>query len=108
MSTFLDANGFQEDDNSQVLQSSAAATGNGNSMIIRGQEAVLINVAGITTATIVIKAQDSTGAWNALNVINALNGVQASSITANGQYSVVFVGMLNLRARYLDAISIIV
>lgn len=98
MAQFIDPNNFAAYDNIQILQAAATATGAGNTMKIRGMQGALINVSGITTATITVTATDVNANTSNLTVTNIATGAQSATITANGIYSVEFVGMVSLIA----------
>ena len=100
MTDFLNPiTGGTEADITQVLQLGAVALGNGSNMFVRGQQSALLNVSGITTATIIIEGTSDNINWAVISVSNVATGVSANSITANGLFSLNFLGLLNIRAR---------
>ena len=100
MTDFLNPiTGGTEADITQVFQLGAVALGNGSNMFVRGQQSALLNVSGITTATIIIEGTSDNINWAVISVSNVATGVSANSITANGLFSLNFLGLLNIRAR---------
>ena len=97
MTDFLNPiTGGTEADITQVLQLGAVALGNGSNMFVRGQQSALLNVSGITTATIIIEGTSDNINWAVISVSNVATGVSANSITANGLFSLNFLGFFNL------------
>jgi hypothetical protein len=84
---------------STTMQNAAVAIGNGTSMDISGMESLVLYVSGITSATITVEGEFSSGNWNALTVKSMTSGQLSSTITANGLYIVSIPGLLNARAR---------
>ena len=82
----------------QQMQNGATATGNGTALDTNGFHVTMLQVTGITTATITVEATvDGTNwvAWPATN--NA--GTAATTITADGLYRVDHYATHQLRAR---------
>src|SRR5438270_5943479 len=98
MPSFIDTNNQLAYDQLQVLQAAAVATGAGNVMKVRGWQGALLEVAGITTATITVQGTDLNGTVSNLTVTNIATGQESATITANGTYEVEFAGMVTLVA----------
>lgn len=99
MADFIDANGAERTDPNQILQTNAVATGNGTQVAVRAMEAVILNVSGITSATIIVEGTSDNITWNTLTVKDINTGITNTAITANGYYFAEFEGLLNIRAR---------
>lgn len=82
-----------------ALQSAAAATGNGTAAMVSGLASLTLQVTGITGDTITLEATVDGTNYVAVLAANLNTGAVATTITANGLYSVPCAGLKFVRAR---------
>ena len=88
----------------QLMQNAAVATGNGTAIetidASSGAFTVLaMQVTGITTATITFEATIDGTNWVAVTAKNLNGGVEATTATADGIYTIMVAGLPKVRAR---------
>lgn len=81
------------------LQDEAVAVGNGSSVLVYGASVAVVQVTGITTATITWEGTVDETNWVSLVAKNVASGAEASTATADGIYAVPVTGIVLLRAR---------
>lgn len=87
-----------------TLQSAVTATENGavvapTSMTGGAFTCLLLQVKGITTATITWEARCNGSDWVAITAKDLTTGAEATTATADGLYRVIVAGLLEFRAR---------
>ncbi len=88
----------------QLLQSAAAATGNGTALVTTDVNngaltTLTMQVTGITTATITFEATVDGSNWIAVACTNLNDGTAATTATANGLFRLTCLGLVSVRAR---------
>lgn len=88
----------------RVLQSAAAATGNGTPVTCTaggegGYATLTAQVQGITTATITWEATVDGTNWIAIQAIPLATGTAATTATADGIFRINVTGLVSVRAR---------
>jgi hypothetical protein len=92
-----------------ILQAAAVATGNGTAVAIKQPQnyafaTLLLQVEGITSATITVEGTLDNDTWYTLTVVNQA-GTVATTITADGMYWVHVSGLYAARARISTWVS---
>lgn len=85
-----------------LLQTAAVAVGNGVALNVEGQDAIVVQVVGITTATITWEANVDLTTWVGVALADLTSTTRARSLTtaANGLFLLEFApGLKQFRAR---------
>jgi hypothetical protein len=82
-----------------VLQSAAAATGNGNSLDVVGQAAAVIALTGTFVGTVTFEGTIDGSNWFSVMAVKLGDGSIATTATATGMYRVSCAGLTSIRAR---------
>jgi len=82
-----------------TFQDAAVATGNGTVLTVEGASACLVQVKGITTATITFEGSVDETNYVSVLAINMTSGSAATTATADGLYYVNTTGLHYLRCR---------
>jgi hypothetical protein len=69
-----------------TLQSAAVATGNGTAVNLKGFHELVLQISGITTATITFEGTVNDSAWFAVGMAAVGTGVVATTATADGAF----------------------
>lgn len=83
----------------QLLQSAAVAQGNGTPLDVTGLAWVVVQVVGITTATITWEATIDGSTWAGVRATPLATGTAAATATADGLYQLDVRGLAQIRAR---------
>lgn len=81
------------------FQTDAVATGNGTAFQVGGLAGVLVQITGITTATITFEGTVDGTNWVSLLAFNQTTGASGTTATANGLYQVFTGGVDKMRCR---------
>lgn len=83
-----------------ILQSAAAATGDGTSMDVSGYNTIVFNVTGtLTNLTVTFEGSVDGSNWDTLQVSDISNGDTSTTTTATGLFRAVTSGLNHVRAR---------
>ena len=83
--------------NQYTFQTAAVATGAGTVMPCEGIAIVLVEITGITTATVTFQATGASGTYASVQAKPLATGTLATTATADGLYRVVLNGALGFR-----------
>lgn len=81
-----------------VMQNAATAAGNGTELVVAGHHTAVVQITGITSATITWEGTVA-GTWASVMATPLATGTAAATATANGLYRVTTSGLRALRAR---------
>jgi hypothetical protein len=82
-----------------VFQNAAVATGNGTALTVEGASACLVQINGITTATVTFEGSVDETNYVAVQVLNMATGGTATTTTVDGLFHVNCTGLHLLRCR---------